>query len=314
MKTLEQTAKYLQKNDHFLILTHRRPDGDAVGSAAALCMGLRQLGKDAELFPNPQFGAKFSPLYFGLLGSGDPRGKKLISVDLAAETLLPYNAAGLAGRTEFAIDHHGSHQNYAKQWYVDAKAAACGEIILRLLQMLGAEITPQIADALYIAIATDTGRFCYDNTTADTFRAAAVCREAGADTAEWNRILFTAKTMGRRRIEAYLTEHTELYRDGKLALCMLPNSVVKDFGVQEDELDDISGFPRDLEGVQIGVMIRDVKDGARISLRTDGSWDASAICAELGGGGHAAAAGATVPGTLEDGKAAILNALKKFEV
>ena len=312
MITLEQTAAYLRRYERFLILTHRRPDGDAVGCASALCLGLRALGKDAVIFPNPQFGAKFAPLLDDLLGTGDPHGRKLVSVDLAAESLLPYNALGLTGHTDLAIDHHASHTEYARKTYVDGTAAACGEIILDLLELLGVKLDKRMAEAIYVAVSTDTGRFCFSNTTAATFRAAAKCREAGADTASWGRLLFTVKTEGRRRVEAYLTAHTEVLADGRVAICTLPSAVVKELGATEDEMDDIAGFPRDLAGVEIGVMLRDVKDGARISLRTDEHWDASELCEALGGGGHKAAAGATVPGTLPDGRRAVLDVLRRF--
>ena len=314
MKTTAEAAAWLRQRDHFLILTHRRPDGDTIGSAAALCLGLRQMGKQAELFPNEQFGAKFLPLLDGLIGSADETGKTVVSVDLASEGLLPYHGEHLAGRTELAIDHHGSNDRTAGQSLILPEAAACGEIILNLLDDLGVGLTRAIADALYVAISTDTGRFAYSNTTADTFRAAARCAEAGADLFSWNRILFSVKSMGRRNLESYLTQHVAFYAGGKVALCILPQSVADGFGVTEDDLDDISSFPRDFDGVEIGVMIRDVAEGAKISLRSLDQWDSSALCQTMGGGGHRAAAGATVDGTLEDGKAAVLSALRQAGV
>lgn len=312
MKTILEVAAWLRSHDDYLILTHRRPDGDAIGSAVALCLGLRAMGKQAELFPNAQFGEKFSALTNGLLGSGDPAGKTVISVDMAAETLLPYNAPGMAGKTVLALDHHGSNTFYAEDSYVDADAAACGELVYLLLKELGVSPDPAMANAIYVAVSTDTGCFRYGNTTPQTLRVAAACLEAGADAQQWNRILFLTRSPARLNLEAHLTRTTEFYAQGKIALCSLPRQVVSDLNLTEDDLDDISGFPRDIAGVEIGIMLREIADGTKISLRTFAPWDASEICAVLGGGGHKAAAGATVNGTMEDAKPAVLDALRRF--
>lgn len=310
MKTITEAAAWLRAHDDFLIMTHRRPDGDAVGCAAALCLGLQVLGKKAELFPNAQFTEKFRPLWEGLLGSESAEGKTVISVDMAAETMLPFNAPDMAGKIAFCIDHHGSNTGYAPNTYVDSRAAACGELIWLTLQELGVAMTERMANALYVALTTDTGCFRFSNTTAQTYRAAAACVEAGADMTSWNKLLFMTKSVGRLKLEAYLTQTAEFYAGGMVCICRLPQRIVKEYGLTEDDIDDISGFPRNIEGVEIGAVIRDVADGAKISLRTFAPWDASAICAELGGGGHAAAAGATVKGTIDEAKAAILAAMK----
>ncbi len=310
MRLITEAAAWLKKHDDFLIMTHRRPDGDAVGSAAALCLGLRALGKKAELFPNTQFTDKFRPLWDGLLGSGDPEGKTVIAVDMAAETMLPYNAPGMAGKIVFSLDHHGSNSHYAESTFVDAHAAACGELVYLVLTELGVTLTKEMAEAIYVALSTDTGCFRFTNVTAQTYRVAAACLQAGADTAYWNRLLFMTRTAPRLKLEAYLTETAEFFAGGKVCICTLPQEKETEFGLSEDDLDDISGFPRDIEGVEVGVMIRDVADGAKVSLRTFAPWDASAICEKMGGGGHAAAAGATVKGTMAEAKTAALDAIR----
>ena len=305
MKTVTEAAAWLRAHDNYLILTHRRPDGDAIGSAAALCLGLRSLGKEAELFPNTQFTEKYRSLWDGLVGSGDLAGKTLISVDLAAETMLPYNAEELAGQTVFCIDHHGSNSGYAQTSYVDADAAACGELIWLTLQELGAPMTRRMADAIYVALTTDTGCFRFSNTTGQTLRVAAACLEAGADMTGWNRTLFMTRSKARLKLEAYLIQNAEFGADGKVCICTLPQAVLDEFGLSEDDIDDISGYPRNIEGVEVGAVLRDVADGTKISLRTFPPHDASAMCARLGGGGHPAAAGATVKASLAEAKSAL---------
>ena len=192
MKTLSipEVAAFLLQGDRYVILTHRRPDGDTIGCAAALCGGLRQLGKQAAILENPQFTAKFRPYLDGLTVAELPENACLIAVDIASSQLLPYNAVNDADRIEMLIDHHGRNNGYAKRGFVDPETAACGELILKLLLELKVTGTPRIAEALYVAISTDTGCFRYSNTTADTLRAAAYCRDCGAcrpERSRWSR-------------------------------------------------------------------------------------------------------------------------------
>lgn len=315
MKTVEEAARWLLVRDHYLILTHRRPDGDAVGCAIALCLGLRSIGKDAWIWENPQFTPRYAPRLAGLTRQDVPQDAVLVAVDMASEGLLPFGGEQFAGKTRLCLDHHPSNTGYAAETLVQPECGGCGELIWDLLLALKADITPAMAEAVYIAISTDTGCFRFGNTTARTFRTAAQAVEHGADIAPINRTLFEIKTRGRLQLEARIMEHMEFYADGRVAICCLPQTWVEELQVTEDDLDSISGFPRTIEGVEIGVMIRNSEPGkAKLSLRTAPGYDASAYCARLGGGGHAAAAGCAVPGTLEDGKNAIVQVLKEEHV
>lgn len=315
MKTVEEAARWLLARDHYLILTHRRPDGDAVGCAIALCLGLRSIGKDAWIWENPQFTPRYAPRLAGLTRQDVPQDAVLVAVDMASEGLLPFGGEQFAGKTRLCLDHHPSNTGYAAETLVQPECGGCGELIWDLLLALKAEITPAMAEAVYIAISTDTGCFRFGNTTARTFRTAAQAVEHGADIAPINRTLFEIKTRGRLQLEARIMEHMEFYADGRVAICCLPQTWVEELQVTEDDLDSISGFPRTIEGVEIGVMIRNSEPGkAKLSVRTAPGYDASAYCARLGGGGHAAAAGCAVPGTLEDGKNAIVQVLKEEHV
>ena len=209
-----------------------------------------------------------------------------------------------------AVDHHGSN-SLACPKLVEADKAACGEIVYALLQELGVMVTKRIAECLYVAVSTDTGCFKFSNTTANTHRTAAALIEAGADVYPINKVFFDTKSFSRLRLEAKLTDTMEFYADGTVGVCVMPKNLLAEFSVTEDDLDSISGFARSIEGVRIGVMIREVEDGlGKISLRTEAPYDASRICGLLGGGGHAAAAGASVPGGIGGAKTAILQALR----
>ena len=314
MKTLSipEVAAFLLQGDRYVILTHRRPDGDTIGCAAALCGGLRQLGKQAAILENPQFTDKFRPYLDGLTVAELPENACLIAVDIASSQLLPYNAVNDADRIEMLIDHHGRNNGYAKRGFVDSEAAACGELILKLLLELKVTVTPRIAEALYVAISTDTGCFRYSNTTADTLRAAAYCRDCGADTFAVNQVMFLTRRMA--RLHAYLTETTQLYAGGLVAISAIPNDVRERLQLTEDDIDDISGFGREIEGVGIAAMLKQEGDIGKISVRTSPDYDASAICALLGGGGHRAAAGATVPGGIEGARRAVMDAIARIGV
>ena len=308
--TRTEFCAFLRGHDNFVILTHRRPDGDTIGSAAALCRGLRQLGKTAFVLTNEQFTPRFGPFLDGLTCDALPAGATVISADIASEGLLSFDAVRLQLMPVCAVDHHGSN-SLACPKLVEADKAACGEIVYAVLTELGVTVTKQIAECLYTAISTDTGCFKFSNTTANTHRTAAALIAAGADVYPINKLFFDTKSFARLRLEAKLTDTMEFYAGGAVGVCMMPKSLLAEFTVTEDDLDSISGFARSIEGVRIGVMIREVEDGlGKISLRTEAPYDASAICQRLGGGGHAAAAGASVPGGIEGAKAAIFQALQ----
>ena len=312
--TRAEFCAFLREHDNFVILTHRRPDGDTIGCASALCLGLRQLGKSAAVLRNEQFTPRFAAMLEGVVCEDAPADACVISTDIASEGLLSFDAVRLGLTPVCAVDHHGSN-SLACPKLVEADKAACGEIVHALLTELGVTVTKRIAECLYTAISTDTGCFKFSNTSANTHRTAAALIDAGADVYPINKVFFDTKSFARLRLEAKLTDTMEFYAGGEVGVCTMPKKLLAAFTVTEDDLDSISGFARSIEGVKIGVMIREVEDGlGKISLRTEAPYDASAICQRLGGGGHAAAAGASVPGGIAGAKAAILRALAESGV
>ncbi len=308
---VKTAAQFLREHDNYLILTHRRPDGDTVGCAVALCRGLRGLGKRADILQNPQFTARYAEYLTGLTTDEAPDGACIVSVDTASTGLLLLGAEALASRVELAIDHHGTNDEYAKATLVRGELAACGELIYEVLRELGAVITPEIAEAIYVAVSTDTGCFRYSNTTSNTLRVAAEMKDLGADTYHVNKVIFSTKSIARLRLEAFLIDTLELRAGGKVGICVLPASVLLDLGATEDDADDIAGFARSVEGVEVAVMLREVEGGrGKISVRTDGDRiSAAAICKRVGGGGHKGAAGATLACGISEAKTAILEAI-----
>ena len=310
MKTAEQAAAWLREHDRYLILTHCNPDGDTIGSAAALCLGLRKLGKQAELFPNEQFSEPFLPLCEGLIGSGDPENATVISVDVSTKERVAFSAAHLADEIRLSIDHHDSNTKFAEENLV-FPCAACAEIVFRILKALPVELDTAIGERLFVAVSTDTGGFRHPNLTPETFLLGAECLRLGVDFTTWNRVLFTERSLPRLRLEAYLAETTELYSGGKLAISVIPPEIPAKLNARESDLESLSNYPVNIAGVQISALLRMTDRGAKLSMRANPPGNVAELCACFGGGGHAGAAGAVLPGTLEEAKAALLEVLRQ---
>ena len=308
--TVQEAATRLRQMDNVLLLTHVRPDGDTIGSAAALCQALRDMGKTAYLLYNPEITDTYAPYAAPYWAPADFAPAHIVSTDIAALNLLPDNAASYASRVELAIDHHGSQAFFATETCLDAEAAACGEIIYRVIRELTA-VTPAIAMLLYVAISTDTGCFVYTNTTADTHRIAAALLETGIDVGPVNKALFRTKSKTRLAMEARMVADMELYDSDRVVVMSIPLSLRQELQATEADIEELSSLAALVEGTDCGITLRELKPGkVKLSLRTGPRVDACAVCQRLGGGGHKAAAGATVDGTLKDAKALVLKAYR----
>lgn len=308
--TVQEAAARLRQMNNVLLLTHVRPDGDTIGSAAALCQALRDMGKTAYLLYNPEITDTYAPYAEPYWASEGFVPEHIVSADIAALNLLPDNAAAYASRVELTIDHHGSQEFFAAETCLDADAAACGEIVYRVIRELTA-VTPAIALLLYVAISTDTGCFVYANTTADTHRIAAELLETGIDVGPVNKVLFRTKSKTRLAMEARMVADMELYDGDRVVVMSIPLSLRQELHATEADIEELSSLAALVEGTDCGITLRELKPGrVKLSLRTGPRVDACAVCQRLGGGGHTAAAGATVDGTLEDAKALILKAYR----
>ena len=313
MMTRIETALYLLKFDKFAIVTHRRPDGDTLGSAALLCRGLRQLGKTAYVLENPEITEKYVPLHEGLTKAWAEEGDTVVCVDVASPNMLGAHFAPLQEKIQLRIDHHGSATPFTPFELVEPKTASCGEIVYGVLQVMGAKLDVPMAQALYTAISTDTGCFRYANTTAETLRVAADCKEAGADTFRLNQELFETNSLARLRLQGWLVENALFLQGGKIAICALPLSKEQELGLTEDDMENISGFPRSIAGVKIAATLRqETAETVKMSVRAVPGYDAAAICATFGGGGHKGAAGASMKMTMDEAVEAVKAAMPEI--
>lgn len=312
--TPAEAAEFLRSRDQFLILTHLRPDGDTTGCAAGLCRALRQAGKAAYVLFNPETTTLFTPYLEGLLAPEGFEPGTVVSVDIAARSLFPENARVYLDRVDLAIDHHPSQEFFARKTCLDAGRAACGELVYDIARALG-PVTPEQAVALYVAIATDCGCFAYGNTTAATHRTAAALIDAGIPLAILNKFHFRTKSFRRLKLESKIIDGMELFEEGTVAVAAVTLEMMASLGATSRDTEDIANLVGQLEGVKTGVTLREMEGGrCKLSVRTDPTdLDAGRVCALLGGGGHAAAAGAAVEGSVEQVKAAVLAAIRQVK-
>lgn len=309
----QQAARLLAERDNILLLTHKRPDGDTLGSAAALCLALRAMGKEAWLLTNPQVTGLFTGYLEGLCRE-DFEPEFVVSVDVASLGLLPDNAAPYAGRIDLALDHHPSNEGFGGENCVDPSRAACGELVYDLIGCL-TPLTAEMAMDLYVAVSTDTGCFQYSNTTWRTHAVAAELLKFDFPCAQVNKRHFRTKSLKRLKLEGELLGGMKLYQSGTLAMAALTLDIMERVEAREEDAEDISAFLGQIEGIRHAATFRELSPGEfKLSLRTDEhSLNASAVCALLGGGGHAAAAGATLTGTLEEVYAQLLAAVEQVQ-
>lgn len=311
--THSEAAAILLQQDRFVILTHRRPDGDTLGSAALLCRGLRQLGKTAHILRNPEMTEKYAPLHQGLTKESAQTEDTLIAVDTASLGMLPEEFRHLENHIYLRIDHHATAGRFGKWELVDGTAAACAELVYDLLLQMGITLDVPMADALYTAISTDTGCFRYANTTANTFAVAAACAKISPNLFALNQLLFETNSLGRLRVQGWIVEHALFLKDGQIAICALPKSVEQELGLTEDDMENISGFPRSIAGVKIAATLREeAADRVKLSVRAVPGYDAAAVCARFGGGGHKGAAGATILLPLTEAAEAVRTVLEEL--
>lgn len=303
---LQTAAQRLRESDDILLLTHRNPDGDAAGSLWALYRLLKKLGKRVSfrlVGKVPQ-----NILFAAETADGESEETFIVGVDLAEATMLGEALQPVYGdKVDLNIDHHGSNTLFAKETLLDAKAAAAAQLVYQLYGVLGVEIDIRAAEQLYIGISTDTGCFRYNNTDAACLHTAAALVETGIDNGEINRRIFETKSKAYIQFESLAMSNLRMHFDGKCAVMILTQDMFRKTGLDESETHMIAGLPRQVEGVLVGVTIKEKENGlCRVSLRTNEPMDASAIAAVFGGGGHKLAAGCDLYGSLSKATADLL--------
>ena len=284
---VNQCAQLLKDNDNILILTHAHPDGDTLGCGFALCRALMKLGKICAVINSDVIPKKYDYLFDDIAPIRFKPGY-VVAVDVATPNLL----GDLNGQyhIDLCIDHHSTNTEYADNLLLEDTPAAC-EIMYDVIKALGVEIDSKMAGCLYTGLTTDTGCFRYASTTAKTSRAAADLIELGADNGTINRVMFETKTKTYARLERMALESMEFFENERVAVITVTQDMYKKTGSNEQETEALAPLTRQVEGVEIGITIREKTDGTcKASLRTFESVNAAELARFFGGGGHNQAA------------------------
>lgn len=311
---MERIVEIIKNHQTFAVCGHVNPDGDCVGSCVALCRALAMLGKRVSLLmQKTDVAHNLLPVWDDGFCTPADDAEVFVALDCGDAGRLLCGAEPLSrAQMTVCIDHHVTNTGFAQVNVVDPHAAASGELVFTLAaDYLGLPLVPELALPLYAAISADTGSFRFSNTTAQTYRIAARLAETGLDFSSLIHKMFGTHTLQQLQAQAYAVEHTTLHCNGKIAISTMPHAYLDERGMTFDDVDFLSAMPRSIEGVEVGVYLKEKTDNeVKISLRSNELVDVAAIAAQFGGGGHIRAAGATLAGTLEDAKAQVLAALE----
>ena len=302
---VKQCAALLKEQSDILILTHAHPDGDTLGSGFGLCRALLKIGKRARVINADDIPKKYSYLYADM-PQYDFEEKFVVAVDVATENLLGDLAASYAGKIDLCIDHHMTNTQYAKNLLLEDRAAAC-EVIYKVIRELGTEIDAATANCLFTGISTDTGCFRYASVTPSTMRVAAELIDLGADNGYINRVMFETKTKTYAHLERLALDSMEFFFDDRLAVMTVTQEMYRIAGSNEQETEALAPLTRQIDGVEIGVLIREKPDmTCKASLRTFESFNAAELAKFFGGGGHAQAAACRFDCGIDEAKKRII--------
>jgi bifunctional oligoribonuclease and PAP phosphatase NrnA len=308
---LRKVAEAIRSHDRFLITTHENPDGDSLGSILAMKLALEQLGKDGVMYLSGETPLPSEYTFMPLDGirrrlPDDANERVVLALDCAnARRIGPDPSLLERAPLVIDIDHHHDNTRFGQINVIVASASSTGEVLRDLFEVMGIELTPDIAEALYIALVTDTGRFQYANTTPKTLRVAAELVEAGANVHRVFQTVYENVAFAKLKLLARALEHARVYEGGRMIVSHLERSDFEAAGAEEPFSEGIIDYLRAVEGAEIAALIREppTQNGPlrRVSLRTRAEdIDVSAIARKSGGGGHPQAAGFSSESSVEE--------------
>ena len=309
---LSEAVEFLKGCEDAVILTHQSPDGDCIGAGFALKDLLEALGKRSRVLCSDEFPKRYD--FMTSVGSGEEfEPKTVIAVDIADPQLMGNLRETYGNKVQLCIDHHISNVGYAEKTLLNAGASATCELIYELADAMKIQMSDHCAACIYTGIATDTGCFKYECTTARCHEIAAeLMKSHKLKYAKINREMFDVKSIGRLKMERIVTDLMEYYLDNRLTMICITSDILNEQHVDVNDLDGCASIPLQVEGVEVGVTIKEKSENEyKVSMRSANDVNVSAICQTLGGGGHIKAAGCLVKGTLEEVKAAVVEAVRK---
>lgn len=310
---MQHAIELLEGAQRIAILTHTRPDGDAIGSACGLWYLLKALEKESYVCLDDTVTEQTAFLIPEQ--SRPPEGFQpdlIVAVDAASWEMLPAQWQQRYGHVDLCLDHHISNTHYAAFSVINGQAAAAGELIYQLFEKMKMPLEKPAALCLYVAIATDTGCFAYSNVTPRTFLIASKLREVCGPLGEVNHFLFSRLTRSRLAAQKLAMGALQFYFDGRCAVLVLDDAMRRQSNATEDDIASLVQLPRSIEGVEIGITLKQDDERAwRISMRSNRYLDVSALCQQFGGGGHIRAAGARMQGSAKEVIETLLAAVQK---
>lgn len=314
---LDKIAETVIASDKIAILPHIAADGDALGSSFALALVLSGMGKKVDVLLEEEVSSIYGFLPGKSLSKVYSEGS--IHYDLAL-ALDSGDSERLGSRKEVFenanhtanIDHHNTNTKFAMQNYIDKAASSTGEIIYILLGKMGQKIDKDVAINLYVALSTDTGGFRYSNTSARTHLIASELISLGVDVAEISRIVFDTSSYEKVKLTGAAIQSIELVEEGRVAVMALTNETIRNTGAREDESDGIINIARNIRGVEVAIMLRQLDSGEiKVNLRSNNYVDVSAVASIYSGGGHKRAAGFTTTGDLEQLRTGLIQDIRE---
>jgi bifunctional oligoribonuclease and PAP phosphatase NrnA len=308
---LQEVAEAVRSHDRFLITTHENPDGDSLGSILAMKLALEQLGKDVVLYLSGETPLPQEYTFMQLDGirrslPEDAAERVVLALDCAnARRIGPDSSMLERAPLVIDIDHHHDNTRFGNINVIVASASSTGEVLRDLFDVMGIDVTPDIAEALYIALVTDTGRFQYANTTPKTLRVAAELVEAGANVHRVFQTVYENIAFAKLKLLARALEHARVYEGGRMIVSHLERSDFEAAAAEEPFSEGIIDYLRAVEGAEVAALIREPPTAngplRRVSLRTRAQdIDVSAIARKSGGGGHPQAAGFSSESSVEE--------------
>ena len=316
--TLEQIPELLAAKNKYVIVCHRKPDGDTLGSAYALARIIELMGKSARIVCADPMPPYLQRVFYDRVTNESElqREEYVISVDVAERQLFGNICSNITRRGVYLkIDHHLTGESFAEYNYVDDAASSVGEIIYSLAGIMGYSKDFEVARSTFIAISTDTGGFKYSNTKGSTYRAAAeiadVCTE---ELVRINTLLFETRPLAKVIANAVAVYYMRLAYDDRLAYVVFDDETKSEEGIIDDDLDEVSALLRQIEGVVVSFLIRQIGEGKyRISARSKEGFDCASFCTHFGGGGHMFAAGCNIDAeTPEDAERIAVEAAEEY--
>jgi phosphoesterase RecJ-like protein len=293
----------IRRGRRFVIASHQRPDGDAIGSAMAMALALRAIGKEAIVVTDAMPPAYLQPFpeVAGLLIAPDITMTFDAALIMECSELARTGVTGLDRSPVLNIDHHPGNTGYGAINWIDESAAACGEMVFTLIEALGAPLTKDVATHIYLAVLTDTGSFHFSHLSPRTYEVARRCVEAGADPQWIARTHYDSNSLSRVRIFGAVMNGMVIVDEGRVALLSITRQTMADLGGTSDDLEGLINFPLTVKDIEAVAFFKEVGDHDwRVSLRSKGSVDIGAIARANGGGGHTNAAGCSAKGSLDD--------------